>query len=109
MYLIFSEALKEPRFNELIHMSTYKTIYHDKNGNEKEFDFSTTNQYLKGTYKAPDKVTVIGGKTGTTNAAGNCLILYSKDSAGNPYISIILRSKERETLYEQMSDLLNEI
>lgn len=109
MYLIFNEAIKNEYFNEIIHMNNYTTVYHDKDGKEKEFNFHTTNQYLKGTYDAPDKITVMGGKTGTTNAAGNCLVIYAKDSAGNPYISVILRSKEREKLYQQMTDLLEQI
>ena len=65
--------------------------------------------FLRGNYNSPNKVTVIGGKTGTTNAAGNCLIILSKDTSGNPYISVILRSKERQLMYEQMIDLLEEI
>ena len=69
----------------------------------------TTNQYLNGNFKAPEQVTIIGGKTGTTNAAGNCLILLSKDTSGNPYISVILRSKEKQILYTEMTELLNVI
>ena len=79
------------------------------NGKEKTIDLSTTNAYLKGEAFAPDNVTVIGGKTGTTNAAGSCLILYSKDQSGNPYISVILQSPDRTTLYQEMTGLLDEI
>lgn len=109
MYLIFNEAMKYDLFTEIIHMNSYSTTYTDKNGDTKELDFQTTNQYLKGVYETPDNITVIGGKTGTTNAAGNCLILLSRDVSGNPYISVILRSSERSKLYEQMSQLLLEI
>lgn len=109
MYLIFNEAMEFEIFKEIIQTTSYKTIYHDSAGGEKNFDFTTSNLYLKGTYQAPDKVTVIGGKTGTTNDAGNCLILYAKDVSGNPYISIVLRSKEREKLYFEMTDLLDEV
>lgn len=110
LYLIFNEAINcDPLFTEIIHMSTYSTVYNDADGNPKECSVSTTNRYLKGTYTAPEKVTVIGGKTGTTNAAGHCLILLTKDSAGNPFISVILRSKSTDVLYAQMSDLLSEI
>ena len=79
LYLIFNEALKNDLINEIIHMTSYETVFMDKDGKSKTFSFTTTNQYLKGTYKAPEQVTVIGGKTGTTSAAGNCLILLSKD------------------------------
>ena len=109
LYLIFNEAINYELFREIIHMETYSTIYQDSNGNDKEMEFKTTNLFLRGNYNSPNKVTVIGGKTGTTNAAGNCLILLSKDTAGNPYISVILRSKERQLMYEQMIDLLEEI
>lgn len=109
LYLIFNKAIEYELFREIIHMDHYSTIYQDSVGNEKEMEFSTTNLFFRGDYSSPDKVTVIGGKTGTTNAAGNCLIILSKDTAGNPYISVILRSKERKLMYEQMIDLLEEI
>ena len=109
LYLIFNKAIEYELFREIIHMDKYSTIYQDNSGNDKEMEFSTTNLFLRGDYKSPDKVTVIGGKTGTTNAAGNCLIVLTKDTAGNPYISVILRSKERQLMYEQMIDLLEEI
>lgn len=109
LYLIFNKAIEYESFREIIHMNSYSTVYQDSVGNDKEMEFSTTNLFLRGDYNSPDKITVIGGKTGTTNAAGNCLIILSKDTAGNPYISVILRSKERQLMYEQMIDLLEEI
>ena len=109
LYLIFNQAIKHEIFREIIHMDKYSTIYQDRAGNDKEMEFSTTNHFLRGTYKSPDKVTVIGGKTGTTMAARSCLIILSKDASGNPYISVILSSKERQLMYEQMIDLLEEI
>ena len=109
MYLIFNEAIKYEMFREIIHMERYDTVYQNSQGEEKEMSFSTTNLFLRGEISAPGKVTVIGVKTGTTNAAGNCLILFSKDTAGNPYISVILQAKERKIMYEQMADILEEI
>lgn len=109
MYLIFNKALSFDKFYEIISRSSYSTIYSDSKGTDIELSINTTNQYLNGTFAEPEKITVIGGKTGTTNAAGQCLILLSKDIYGNSYISIILGSSERTVLYEQMTDLLNEI
>lgn len=109
LYLIFNEALKYDSILEIIHMTSYSTTYYDKNGDTKDISFETTNLFLRGNYEAPDKVTVIGGKTGTTNAAGHCLMLLSKDVNGSPYISIILCSEARDVLYAEMSDLLEEI
>lgn len=109
MYLIMNEAIKYDTFNEIIRTPSYTTVYHDKNGNTKELTINNSNYYFQGNAEVPSGVTVLGGKTGTTNAAGHCLILVSKDTANNPYISIILRADSRDDLYTQMTELLDEI
>lgn len=111
LYLIFNEAIQYESINEIIHMSNYQTTYYDKNGRAKELKVKNTNGFLSGNAnaKAPENVTVIGGKTGTTKDAGNCLILLSKDVNGAPYISIILKAQSSDALYLSMSDLLKEI
>lgn len=109
MYLIFNEALEFELIKDIIGMSSYTTVYKDKEGMDKEITVNTTNLYLQGEMDAPDSVTVIGGKTGTTKAAGNCLVLLSRDAAGKSYISVILKTEERNTLYQEMTDLLGEI
>jgi len=109
LYLIFNEAVKYDSFNEIIHMTSYQTVYYDRNGNPKELEFETSNLFLRGHYQSPDNVKVIGGKTGTTNAAGHCLMLLSKDTNGSPYVSVILCSEARDILYTEMTDLLDEI
>ena len=109
LYLIFNEAIKYEAFNEIIHMTSYQTVYYDQEGAEKSLSFETSNLFLRGTYETPANVTVIGGKTGTTNAAGHCLILLSRDVNASPYISVILRSEARDALYSEMADLLDEI
>lgn len=109
MYLIFQAVMEYPEFTQIIHQDTYETIYHNAQGEAKEYTCSTTNLFLRGDYSAPDGVTVIGGKTGTTAAARNCLVLLSKDSAGNPYVSVILNCSERQFLYQEMTELLGEI
>lgn len=109
LYLIFNEAVKNELFQEIIHMTSYQTTYYDKDGKAVPLSFKTTNRYLQGTFNPPENVTIIGGKTGTTNAAGHCLLLLSKDANGAPYISVILRSSSSDVLYAEMSDLLDEI
>ena len=109
MYLIMNAAGKYQLFNEIIQMDNYTTVYYDKNGAEKDISVKNSNAYIQGNATVPSGVTVLGGKTGTTNAAGNCLVLISRDSSSNPYISIIMRSEGRDALYEQMTDLLEEI
>lgn len=109
LYLIMNEAIKYSTFNEIIQMTEYESVYKDSMGNDKSMSFKTTNLFLRGDYQAPENVTVIGGKTGTTNAAGNCLIMVVKDTSGNPYIAVIMKASERTLVNSEMSELLREI
>lgn len=109
LYLICNEAMKYDKITEIIHTSSYTSVYHDANGNDKFIDVANSNAYIKGEIPSPENVTVIGGKTGTTSAAGSCLIVYAKNNSGDPYISIILQSGDRTTMYTEMTDLLSEI
>lgn len=109
LYLIFKEAVQYEAFNEIIQMTSYQTTYYNSRGEAKELSVKNTNRFLKGDFKPPANVTVVGGKTGTTNAAGHCLLLLSRDISGSPYISVILRSETNDILYPEMIDLLDEI
>ena len=91
-------------------MPSYTTTYTLANGESKELTVNNTNRYMRDNLAtAPEKITVIGGKTGTTAAAGHCLILLSRDSSGNPYISVIMNSDSTDNMYLQMNELLDEI
>ena len=107
MYLIFNEAIKNDNFTEILSMPSYSTIYKDKDGNQINFECDTTNRYIKGQIIAPAKATVIGGKTGTTLAAGSCLVLLSKDSSGNPFISVVMKATNIDVLYDKMNSMLS--
>ena len=87
----------------------HNLLHHMTNGAEKEVSVKTSNKFHDGTFDAPESITVIGGKTGTTSAAGSCLSLVTRDSKGNPYIAVILHASERSVLYEEMIKLLEEI
>ena len=109
LYLMTNEAIKYDLFNEIIQMPEYESVYNDAAGNEKSMKFKTTNLFLRGDYTAPSNMTVIGGKTGTTSVAGNCLILVVRDTQGNPYIAVILRASTRAIVNEEMAEILREI
>lgn len=106
LYLIFQEALKYELFNQIIQMTSYSTVYTAADSSEKTLEIENSNLFLRGTYDAPANVTVVGGKTGTTNAAGHCLVLLVRSSSGTPYISVILKDESREGLYGDMGALL---
>jgi D-alanyl-D-alanine carboxypeptidase (penicillin-binding protein 5/6) len=75
----------------------------------KTLSFTTTNQFLWGTYQLPKGIKMLGGKTGTTNKAGCCLTLYVQDANGNCYIAEIFGAASYEELYSSMIQLLNRI
>lgn len=106
MYLIFNQALQFQVFNEIIAMSDYTTVYHHSDGTQEEVHEWSTNNYNTAATNPPEGVTVVGGKTGTTLAAGHNLILYVRDSSGNPYIAIVMRASESEDCYDAMNELL---
>ena len=109
MYLIFNEAIKYDWFNEIINMNSYVTAYTNSNGDTVELEIETTNKFLKGDVAAPSNVTVIGGKTGTTQAAGSNLILLSRNTGGKPFISIVQKADDSGILYKKMNSLLSDI
>ena len=59
--------------------------------------------------EAPENVTVLGGKTGTTSKAGSCLALVSQNAYGEPFISIVVNAANKTDLYYDMNTLLSQI
>lgn len=109
LYLVFHELLQYDVFLDIIHMPSCKVSYINAQGKKQKITFQSTDRYLLGTISAPSGIKVIGGKTGTTAAAGSCLILYSQDKSKNDYISVILKAANGEGLYLQMNKLLEYI
>ncbi|MCL2254183.1 MAG: serine hydrolase [Lachnospiraceae bacterium] len=109
MYLILNAAIKYEAFNRMVQMNSYTTTYITAEGDSREISVNNTNQYLQGTRAIPEQVTVIGGKTGTTNAARHCLAIIAKDTGGKIYLSVIMRAETRDDVYEQTTILLQQI
>lgn len=106
MYLIMNEAMKSEEFLSIISQKEYVMVFTDAEGNARNETFSNTNRYISGRTDVPEGITVIGGKTGTTNAAGSCLALVSRNAAGKSYCSIILKAESSDVLFTEMTDLL---
>lgn len=75
----------------------------------RELIWNNTNYFFSGKATAPAGITVLGGKTGTTAAAGNCLILLSSDTNNKQYISVVMHAPNKTELYAEMIDLLQQI
>lgn len=106
LYLIFNECIKNDTFAQIIDTPSYTTTIYTADGSESKLTWEATNYYFQGYADLPNGITVLGGKTGTTDQAGACLVLYARDQSGNPYISIILRAYTKPFLYEKMTELL---
>ncbi len=107
IYLMFQEALKYDIFQDIISRKNYYAEYSRADGSPVAVTWESTNHYFTNLADAPDDVVVSGGKTGTTDDAGACLALLSKDLYGNPYLSIILHADSKDTLYPEMNQLLS--
>lgn len=106
LYLIFSHAIEQDFFLQLIQTTSYTVYYTNASGADASQTWRNTNKYLNGEVTQPEGVTVLGGKTGTTNAAGYCLVLLSNNDKKEPVISIILKSDGRSNLYYVMNQVL---
>lgn len=106
LYLIFAQAIKEDFFVQLIQTTSYTAYYTNASGAQASQTWTNTNKYLNGEVRQPEGVTVLGGKTGTTNPAGYCLVLLSNNDKKEPVISIILKSDARSNLYYVMNQVL---
>ena len=106
LYLIFNECIKDSRFLDIIAMKSYVGTLTGADGSVRTAEWTPTNYYSAGLAESPPGVQVIGGKTGTTDQAGSCVMLYNLDSAGKPFISIVMGAGDKEILYQDMTQLL---
>lgn len=107
LYLIFNAASKDQRFMDIISMDSYTANITGADGSVRTPTWTPTNYYSAGLASPPDGVRVIGGKTGTTDQAGNCVVLYDENAEGNPYISVIMGASDKTLLYDQMNQLFS--
>lgn len=109
IYLMLNEALKYPEFTEITQLSSYTVEYTRSDGSSMATYLDATDHYLTGEASTPRDVTILGGKTGTTSEAGNCLALLSQNAYGDTFVSIVMGASTKELLYQQMSSLLENI
>ena len=109
LYLIFNQGILNQKFIDIISSATYTTDIEEPDGSTRSVTWKQSNLFVNGTRTAPENVTVIGGKTGTTDEAGACLVLYEQDSQSRPYISIVMGAESKNALYNTMDSLLSTI
>lgn len=108
IYLMLNEALKYEIFVDTMRMPSHNmTIWRGEE--KKKLWLDSTDLYLLHQKMPPKDVTILGGKTGTTDEAGSCLALVSQNSCGEPFISVIVNAPSKKILYEDMNQLLSKI
>lgn len=109
MYLIFNECIKNDKFLEMIQAKSYKVDVKNTDGTTRGIVWEPTNYYALGEAPLPKSGEILGGKTGTTLKAGNCLVLLCRSDAGKPYISIVMGAGTKDVLYQDMTALIEGI
>ena len=107
MLTIAMESLKYPLIREMIAKPTYivpatNTMPETIIQNSHPF-LSKSDMYHSPLFKT------IGGKTGTTNAAGNCLITIVKGADTHNYICVYFGGKTKDTMSKEIIELLEYI
>ena len=106
LYLMFNACSKNPTFIDIISQKSYSATITSADGDQWTTEWIPTNYYSAGEATPPEGVNVLGGKTGTTDEAGSCVILYNQDMDSNPYISVIMGADTKTILYDDMTALL---
>ena len=109
MYLIFNECLRYDSLKEIFKSDGYTVTINTTAGEQKMLYMEPTNLYFMGKYEAPYGITVYGGKTGDTYAAGKCIILYAEDHRGMGYITEVFGTSTKDELYTSMNRIFNYI
>jgi len=106
LYLIFAACLDIPEFRNIVSSPYYELQITQQNGTYRNENWIQSNWYVNGYAKQPEGLYVIGGKTGTTDEAGSCLITLFEDEEKNPYIAIIMGAENRNVIYDNMNRMI---
>ena len=109
LYLMFQACIQDERFLDIIQLRSYDTVIPNESGEERKVSWYATNGYLSGKFESPDNVEIIGGKTGYTDEALNCLVLLEEDNNKNSYISIVMGAHGGGLLYNEMTAMVETI
>ncbi len=106
IYLMLNAARQFDTFLDIIRFSSYDIPVTHKDGTAATIRLDSTDSYLTKAVAPPRNVKVLGGKTGTTSAAGHCLALLSQNAFGQLHISVLVGEPTAESLYNDMNMLL---
>ena len=116
MYIVYQECTKYAAFRDIMKLTEGEYDYTNAFGERGLRPYYTTNCFKQSkerektknsrTYALPPGFRILGGKTGTTDYAGYCLILHVEDADGVEYILGCFHCATEEKLYNKMYDLM---
>ena len=108
VYLMMNEAIRYQAFTDAMRLNVYHLSV-PRDDMVIVYDLSSTDKYMTGDEPLPPGVTILAGKTGTTDEAGSCLCLAVQNIKGQPFIAIVLNAYDKAVLYKDMGQLLKHI
>ncbi len=108
MYIVYQECTKIPEFREIMKLNEGEYEYTNAQGEHCVRHYKSTNCFKIGTYPYPDGITILGGKTGTTDRAGYCLLMHVMGPSGREYIIGAFHCANEEKLYTKLAELMEE-
>ncbi len=107
LYLMMNEAVKYKEFTDVCCKDDYNVEYLNPDGTYGSRLWKNTNKFILKDRELPEGLSVVAGKTGTTYAAGHCLVLAVKNENEDTYIGVILGSDSTGSLYDNMDYIIS--
>lgn len=106
LYLFFREFAAHDIIRRIDEITTYTMSYTNAEKEQVELLIKSTNGFLSGEYHLPEEYSIGVWKSGTTKAAGSCLIMQVTYRE-HIYYAVICKAEGRETLYNSMYQLFS--
>ena len=107
LYLMFNACIKYDEFNEIYSNSYWTCDVTGSDGSVRSLTWEPTNWFSNGASNITSDYSNKGGKTGTTDEAGSCLVLSSVYLNDKQCISIIMGADNKDELYSEMNNMLD--
>ncbi len=106
LYLLMNEIIQYSEFRDCCALSVYELQYTGNDGTPHSIYLDSTNQFATGVESLPQRISLLGAKTGTTDEAGACLAAAFQNEQGVSFIAVILNADNRTVLYNDMRQLM---
>ena len=106
MAIITQYAMKNEMIRDIVSKATYKVV--QANGIVGR-TITSTNKFYKDVSYPKSKYTIIGSKSGTTNAAGHVFAATANDNKGHEVICVYMGRKSRNATFEDIRKIFNTV